>query len=228
MDNFLKRLKYYGIGFGIGTIFVVFFFKNRGCAWFPENRVKNMIFSKVLVISDKESENMKKLHLSKKELLAALDQGDVAFTESQKSKETKAYKFDCQTASNKTFSCYLTLNENSFVSEIQFSPKNAQRVSPSSEGFGKVIRYPKNKDLIFVDTTDLLICQQKELGFKDANALFYYVRKNGVIDFEKSKANAEPRPEFVIHTKKFDAKGIWFMEKIKIVSFETAKKTSCQ
>ncbi len=228
MDNFLKRLKYYGIGFGIGTLFVVFFFKNRGCAWFPENRVKNMIFSKVLVISESEKATMDKLHLSKKELLTALNDGDVAFSESQKNKATKAYKFDCETTKGKVFSCYLTLNENSFVSEILFSPKTAQKAKPSKKGYGTILRYPKNKDLVFVDTTDVLTCKQKELGFKDANAIFYYVRKKGKIDFEKSNADAEPRPEFTFHTQKFDAKGIWVMEKIKIVSIEPTKKTACQ
>jgi len=227
MENFLKRLKYFGIGFGIGTLFVVFFFKNRGCAWFPENRVKNMIFSKVLVISESEKATMDKLHLSKKELITAINNGDVAFTESQKRKTTKAYKFDCKTNKGKAFDCYITLNDNSFVSEILFSPKNAQKATPTKKGMGFIVRFPKNKDLLFVDTTNVLICKQKELGFKDANALFYFVRKKGQIDFEKSNADAEPRPEFTIHTPRFEAKGIWVMEKIKIVSIETAKKTAC-
>lgn len=187
-----------------------------------------MIFSKILVVSESEKATMDKLHLSKKELIAALNEGDVAFTESQKSKSTKAYKFDCETTKGKAFSCYLTLNENSFVSEILFSPKTAQNATPSKKGYGTILRYPKNKDLVFVDTTDVLTCKQKELGFKDANAIFYYMQKKGKIDFEKSNADAEPRPEFTFHTQKFDAKGIWVMEKIKIVSIEPTKKTACQ
>ena len=43
MGKFLRRLKFYAVGLGIGTIFTFMIFGNRGCSWLPDNRVKNMI-----------------------------------------------------------------------------------------------------------------------------------------------------------------------------------------
>ncbi len=37
--KFWKRLRYYGIGFGIGMIFVVMLINNKSCSWLPGNRV---------------------------------------------------------------------------------------------------------------------------------------------------------------------------------------------
>ena len=68
MDSIFRRLKYYGIGFGAGLVFVIFFFQNRGCSWLPDNRVKNSILDRVLVLPETESVQMKKYGLTKKDL----------------------------------------------------------------------------------------------------------------------------------------------------------------
>ena len=68
MDSIFRRLKYYGIGFGAGLVFVIFFFQNRGCSWLPDNRVKNSILDRVLVLPETEAVQMKKFGLTKKDL----------------------------------------------------------------------------------------------------------------------------------------------------------------
>jgi hypothetical protein len=60
MESLWRRLKYYGIGFGIGLVFVIFFFQNRGCSWLPSNRVKNSILDRLVVASDETLEILKK------------------------------------------------------------------------------------------------------------------------------------------------------------------------
>ena len=91
MENFFRRLKYYGIGFGIGLLFVIFFFKNKGCAWTPENRVKTAVFERLLVINDENKSELEKLNLSKKELIQILKNSDINF---QKSKKHIVLKID--------------------------------------------------------------------------------------------------------------------------------------
>jgi len=49
MNTFLRRLKYYGIGFGIGLLFVFFIFKQKGCSWTPGNRVKEAVLNRIIV-----------------------------------------------------------------------------------------------------------------------------------------------------------------------------------
>ena len=52
MDKFKNRIKYFLVGLSIGVILVYFMFGNRGCSWLPENRVKNMIGEKEIVVGD--------------------------------------------------------------------------------------------------------------------------------------------------------------------------------
>ena len=59
MKTFLKRLKYYGLGFGIGTVFLFFFFENRGCSWMPSNRVKSNVIERLLVTSKSDKQILK-------------------------------------------------------------------------------------------------------------------------------------------------------------------------
>jgi hypothetical protein len=172
MDNFFRRLKYYGIGFGIGLIFVVFFFGNRGCAWYPENRVKNTIFNRILVVSDNEMVKLKELGLTKKDLILAINEGDVDFKKSKKNNHFKVYRFTCETKNGKKFNCNVTLNEDSFISEVQFGDKSAFKVKNTKEGLGSFIYFPKEKDFVFMDTTDLILCQQEAIKLVNENKLF--------------------------------------------------------
>lgn len=87
----LRRLKYYGIGFGIGMIFVFFFFQNRGCSWLPENRVKNSILDRLVVVSESNAELMKAEGIDDDFIVGLLNDGDVDFSASQKREESKVY-----------------------------------------------------------------------------------------------------------------------------------------
>ena len=91
MESFLRRLKYYGLGFGFGLLFVFFFFQNRGCSWLPSNRVKNSILERLIVIPDAQLEALKASGYSKKDVIALLNDGDVDFSESRKQTNPKVY-----------------------------------------------------------------------------------------------------------------------------------------
>ena len=127
MENFLKRLKYYGIGFGIGFLFLIFFFKNKGCAWTPENRVKSAIFERILVLNEENKIALHKLNLSEKELIQILRNSYVNFQKSKKTDRFKVYHFDCQTHSGKEFVTLITLGKDSFLSEVILNKKNTSK-----------------------------------------------------------------------------------------------------
>lgn len=233
MDNFFRRLKYYGIGFGIGLVFVVFFFGNRGCAWYPSNRVKNTIFNKILVLSDNELANIKKLGLSKNELIVSINEGDVNFKKSKKNNRYKVYHFDCETPRGKKFQCNITLNEDSFVSEVQIGNENGFKVKNTKKGLGSFIYFPKEKDFVFMDTTDLILCQQEAIKLVNENKLFNQIRKTGKLNFEKSNLEIQPKPEHWIQfrdkkNRLIEANAIWYKEKIQINRFILPFKIDCE
>lgn len=233
MDNFLRRLKYYGIGFGIGMLFVFFFFKNKGCAWTPSNRVKSAIFERIIVLSEKEQQRLAEMHISNKELLQILRDSDIDFQKSEKSSRFKVYHLNCTSKTGKTFVVKITLGEDSFISEVQLKDTKSSKIKYSDKGFGKFIYFPKPKDLIYVDTTDLLICQQEALKIENNNKLYQQIIKTGKIDFEKSNLYLNPKPEHFITFKDkknraIAAKGIWFMDKIEIVQLFLDFKNDCK
>ena len=84
MESFVRRLKYYGIGFGIGLIFVFVFFQNRGCSWLPSNRVKNSFLDRVIVVPVDQMDYLKSKGITEKDLVQVLNDGEVNFSESKK------------------------------------------------------------------------------------------------------------------------------------------------
>jgi len=233
MENFFRRLKYYGIGFGIGLVFVVFFFGNRGCAWYPKNRVKNTIFNRILVLSDSEIIKLKDLGLSRKGLVIALNEGGVDFKKSKINNTFKVYHFDCETENNRKFQCNITLNEDSFISEVQIGNKSAFKVQNTKKGLGNFIYFPKEKDFVFMDTTDLILCQQEAIYLVNENNLFNQIRKTGKLNFEKSNLSTQPKPEHWIQfrdkkNRLIEANAIWYKEKIEINRFVLPFKVDCK
>jgi hypothetical protein len=166
MDNFFRRLKYYGLGFGMGLIFVFFFFQNRGCAWFPENRVKNVILRNVLVLNETNINQLSKLDLVDSTLVQAINLGDVDFSASDKKSPTKIYVFNCKTPKGKSFTCHISLNEATFISEIFFTQAKASKTKVSKEGEGNFIHFPVKKDFVYLDSTEIADCPIQTWNFK--------------------------------------------------------------
>lgn len=233
MDNFVRRLKYYGIGFGIGLIFVLVFFQNRGCSWLPSNRVKNSILDRVLVVSDEQQIQLKSKGLSKKDVIAALNDGDVDFGESKKDGDLKVYAVDKELEGKGKFRFYFTLPKESYITELNVSAKNASDIKTTTSGTGKIYRFPNDKNLIFVDTNKLLFCQQQSIGLSETNKLFDQWKKTAIIDFGKSDLSRSPKPEhFVVFQDKMGrsigSKSVWYKNKIDISYFEIPFETGCK
>jgi hypothetical protein len=232
MDSLFRRLKYYGIGFGAGLVFVIFFFQNRGCSWLPDNRVKNSILDRILVLPDSESNQMKKFGLTKKDLTLVLNDGEVIFEESKKEGNPKVYVVEKNIASKGKTKFFFTLADESFISEIHFSEKNAKKTKYTSEGFGELIYFPADDNLVFPDSSQIVTCQQDELGLINPKDILKYLKKSGKIDYSKSNLSAKPKPEHHLIFK--DNKGreigcnvIWYKNKLNITNFSIPFKSKC-
>lgn len=233
MENFFRRLKYYGIGFGIGLLFVIFFFKNKGCAWTPENRVKTAIFERLIVVNKENQIELKKLNINEKELIQILRNSDINFQKSKKSDHFKVYHFDCKAKSGKEFIALLTLVKESFLSEVLFKEKNTGQAKNSIQGIGKIIYFPKERNFLYADTTDKLNCQKEVIQINDNDQLFQQIRKNGCIDFEKSNLKRSPKPEHCLVFKdkinrEVHAYALWHMDKIEIFRMDLPFDNSCE
>ena len=118
MKNFSRRLKYYGIGFGLGLVFVLFFFQNRGCSWLPENRVKNAVLTRVIVVPEQQEAALNAQGIDTKEIIQYLVDGDVDFGDSEKSDPDKRYKITLDDHPD----LYFTLPGESYISAVYIEP----------------------------------------------------------------------------------------------------------
>ena len=232
MDSIFRRLKYYGIGFGVGLVFVVFFFQNRGCSWLPSNRVKNNILDRVLVLPDSEATQLKKFGLTKKDLTLVLNDGEVLFDESKKTGNPKVYVIE-KTIASKDIKFFFTLAEESFISEIHFSEKNAKKTKNTTKGTGELIYFPADKNLVYPDSSVHVNCQQEVLGLINPRDILKLLKKSGKIDFSKSNLSATPKPEhYLTFTDKkgreIGSKVIWYKNKLNITTFEIPFENKCK
>lgn len=213
MKNLGRRLKYYGIGFGIGMIFLFFFFNNRGCTWTPSNRVKTAILNRVIALPESQVESLKKCNIKTDELLAFIEESEIDFGASDKTDENKFY----QLTSDKV-TLFFTLTNESFITSV-FTSKPKEK--DWQEGRAEIVVFPKGDDLIFTDTTGSLQRIRGEIGFKNDRKVFDQMKKKCYIDYEKSDFLNTIKPEHYIefYSKKGDTIGtvsVWYKEKINI------------
>jgi hypothetical protein len=83
--NFIKRLGFYGGGFAIGIVFLIFFLtgKRTQCTWLPEDRVLNDIARKNYVRFSPEVRSMlQQSEIDTLDIQLILKYGKVDFTKS--------------------------------------------------------------------------------------------------------------------------------------------------
>ena len=220
MKNFLKRLKYYGIGFGLGLVFVIFFFDNRGCSWLPGSRIKNTILGRVLVVSEKDQKAYDKLNLTDKDIVEFLNDGDINIGSSNTHGNPKVYEITKEIR-GKEIKLWFTLPNETFISEVVIPKGSIEEVRNSKVGLGKMIHFPLVESIVFVKDDVVYLygerdpkveAQRKELAEKhkevkglqtlkqlksvlyDSKQVEKYLKKNGKINFETSRLTDKPYP----------------------------------
>ncbi|HRO75168.1 MAG TPA: DUF4258 domain-containing protein [Crocinitomicaceae bacterium] len=213
------RFLYYFTGFGIGIIFVIFFFQNRGCSWTPKNRVKQAITDRVIVISEDVQHEMIERGITEKMIREVVTKGEIDFKKSKKDDYPKVYNL---------YTDHLRLNfslpENSFISEVTVGFKDVKSFKNSTKGQAKLFLFPNEKRLIHVDSLVTFSDEFIQLGRPKNEVILNALKKSGAIDFEKSDFQAKPKVEqyltCTINGKKIGMKTFWYMNRINIFALE--------
>ena len=225
MDNFFRRLKIYGIGFGIGLICVFLFFRNRGCNWLPENRVKSSFIERVLVVHEDEMAAFKALALTENQLNDLIQNSAISFTESKKKGEPKAYQLTGTLPKGKSLRFILTLPDRSVISEMKIIATTTEKIKNSIKGKGYPVLFPNNKELFYLGTDKKILTNLNSVGIGKSEQLLKITKENGYIDYSKSTFDSEKSSHCWVIEKPsaaFSMQTTWYKEKITLTSFDTA------
>lgn len=227
MNTFLRRLKYFSFGFIPSLIIVIFFFGARGCSWLPANRVKGSVIDRVIVVSEKNQKSIQKLGLDANTLATFISDAKVNFDKSSTKSNPKIYHF-----SKDGKSVYFALPKDSYVAEIVNATKNVMQVNLTTEGLGALLLFPVENDLVYVDTNKRLTCQQNALGMIQNKQFFEAIKKNGKLDFQKSRLLSNPKTHYLYFENqqgvRIGANTLWYKDKIDIIRLDLPKNNECK
>lgn len=229
-SNFIRRLKYYGIGFGMGLIVVIFMLPNR-CSWTPSNRIKNTILSRLITVNEVEWKLMESKGLTKTDIISVLNDGDVDFGISKKDGDSKVYVITKDFGKKGNYKFYFTLPNESFISEVKIGEMDAKKVSNTKIGYGQFIHIPKDDYLVYPDSTQKVNCQMDILQVGDVKKIYKDIEKTGRINFEKTNFGAKPKAEhyieYVLGSDTIEFQAVWYKNKLFISNFFSEKVLSC-
>lgn len=234
MKGFWKRLRFYLIGFTIGLIFVFFFFQNRGCAWTPQNRVKNTILDKVIVAQNDELLQLEQNNITKEVLYEFMAQGDVNFSESLKDQGVYPKVYIIERESDEDVQrIQFSIYEDSYVSVIHFLEKDEkpQRYE-KLKGEGKFLRLPKDSALVYIDKSNFVQCKARGLASDRQDDLIEDLESTGKIIFDKSDLMLPKAEQYITFkqndTLEVEAKTIWYESRITFKDFYWDYKLPCE
>lgn len=234
MESFWRRLKYYGIGFGIGLILTFGFFNTRGCSWMPSNRVKESMNARIWVMESKSQlEFFKDKHFTKKSFYEAIQEASVAFTESKRHGNHKIYQLSIENKDGNTIPLLARMTDESALVELIATPQNWQSFVKSKQhaSFGTIIYTPKQKNLFYLPENRALQEEFASIGIANNDQLNVILQK-AQFSYLKSKLKATPKPLLAfqikvaangrdfLKTRLLTVYCIWYKDKIKVIDLE--------
>ena len=234
MESFWRRLRYYGLGFGLGLILTFGIFNTRGCSWMPENRVKDAMNKRVWLIDMQKVNSFYKDHkLNDAKFYRLMQDADISFTKSIRSGRHKVYDLTFTDGKNKEAHCLARMTDESFV--VEFIPgvnniKEYRKMKSSSIG-ASIIHTPNQKHLVYSEDNPAIKEHLRALGIpndiKLQKELF-----SGHFDYQKSRLKEQPRPIHVFQFRptlrpklQVTAACIWYKDKIKVYSLSEERLT---
>jgi hypothetical protein len=234
MESFWRRLRYYGLGFGLGLILTFGIFNTRGCSWMPENRVKDAMNKRVWIVDMQKVNSFYKDHkLNDAKFYRLMQDADISFTKSIRSGRHKVYDLTFTDGKNKEAHCLARMTDESFVVEFIPEVKNIKEYRKmKSLSFGaSIIHAPVQKHLVYSEDNPAIKEHLRALGIPNDIQLQKELL-SGHFDYEKSRLKEQPRP---IHVIKFrptlrpelqvTAACIWYKDKIKVYSLSEERLT---
>jgi hypothetical protein len=201
MQRFRNRLMFYGIGFIIGLILMFFMFGTRGCAWFPENRVKNMIAEKEILIGDSLLEIMNCAQVTNVDIYSLLNEnGDVDFSLSKTHEYPKKYWFSGE-KDGKELSIIYALGD-SLVEVLDFNFETKVNCSSTLSNVHKTtVPLPDDEVRAILESNKMRImskaeCQMKCMKFAEGDVLNFH--KTAKIEIGLSRPREPLNPIYVL------------------------------
>jgi len=230
MNTFLRRLKYYGIGFGIGAIMVMFILPNRSCSWTPSNRVKNMILARFIVANDREWQRMGDLQLKASDVVSVLNDGTLNFKMSKKDGSTKIYAIDKKFPTKKTIRFYFTLPDESFISEVHLGETPAHQIKNTNNGYGHFLSFPNDEYIIYPDSTEAIRCQMEQLNIKTVREIYADIKKSGRLNFQQTHWDKDPKPshqiDYIRQQDTVSIQATWYKNKVFVSDIHSPHTSS--
>jgi hypothetical protein len=228
MESFWRRLRYYGLGFGLGLILTFGIFNTRGCSWTPENRVKDAMNKRVWLVDMQKINSFYKDHkLNDAKFYRLMQDADISFTKSIRSGRHKVYDITFTDGKKQEAHCLARMTDESFV--VEFIPgvqniKEYRKMKRSSIG-ASIIHTPNQKHLVYAEDNPAIKEHLRALGIPNDIQL-QKALLSGHFDYQKSRLKEQPRPvhvfQFIPQNNKrrieVSAACIWYKDKIKVYS----------
>lgn len=196
MNKFKNRLKYYLIGFGLGLVFMFFIFGNRACSWLPENRVKNMIAEKDILIGDSVQYLMNCEKVTNDDIYRLLnDDGDVNFEQSKTSGSPKIYVIEGK-KDKKDISITYALHDS--TSEVLgFTYLNSVCSTELSNRNKKVVPVPEFEIISIIDSKEMRIldkaaCQLSCYGLTQKEVETFHMHAKNMKEMSQPQLSPNP------------------------------------
>jgi hypothetical protein len=228
MESFWRRLRYYGLGFGLGLILTFGIFNTRGCSWTPENRVKDAMNKRVWILDMQKVNSFYKDHkLNDAKFYRLMQDADISFTKSIRSGRHKVYDITFTDGKKQEAHCLARMTDESFV--VEFIPgvqniKEYRKMKRSSIG-ASIIHTPNQKHLVYAEDNPAIKEHLRALGIPNDIQL-QKALLSGHFDYQKSRLKEQPRPVHVFQFRpennkrriEVSAACIWYKDKIKVYS----------
>lgn len=203
MDKFKNRIRYFAVGLLFGTILVYFMFGNRGCAWLPENRVKNMVGEKEIIVGDSVLEVMECWGITNDDIYALLkDEGEVEFSLSKTEGVPKIYYIESEKDAKLYWAKFALYEEKELAEVTEVFYDNGQQCSSTvSNKYSSTLPLPHNDVVAILESNEFRILEDAECEME-----FYHIKKEDLlkfhhtasVDIRQSNPRKSPNPEYVM------------------------------
>ena len=141
--NFINRLKFYLVGFGLGLFLIYTLFKDREWNWLPENKVKNFILENPLKINLKKDQfNLLTDQFSKK-IFDLIINGNVNFSQSETKSINKEYLIEYE--------------NNSGLFKLSFEDTICRIISIDNKFFKNIYGSEYLDTIVYIDRSNLFL-----------------------------------------------------------------------
>lgn len=220
----------------IGAIFVYFMFGNRGCAWLPENRVKNMIGEKEIVVGDSILAVMNCIGLNNDDIYDLLkDSGEVEFSESETQTLPKTYYIEGYKDDLLYWAKFALYEEKDLaeVTEVFVEDARSCDINVTNEFFS-TMPLPHKDVISIIESHEFRILEEAEChmefyGISEEDLFEFH--KTAVINIERSEPRKLPNPFYImngkLNNKAFSVKYIIGDNRTRIHSIVGENPTDC-